>query len=366
MIHSIYNLKDTTIYEQYTNLNTGLDSVLDIRKDFINDTPYNSRILVKFDTNEILNLVSQNIATDNNTKYFLKLYSTEASEIPVDYSLYAYPITGSWNMGTGRYTTSPSSSNGATWLYRLNSSDSSTQWVTSSFGVGVTGSWTVNPGGANWAFAYAASQSFSYSTADVNMDVTSIVKAWLNGNVQNEGFIVKKGSAEEASTDTFQSIKFFGKDTHTIYQPRLEIRYDDSMYHTSCSLVDLDDEVAIGLANQQATYLADTKARINVVARPKYPPRTFTTGSDYMLLYQLPETSYYSIVDAQSNDTLIPFDDNFTKISADSKGSFFRVGFSSMQPERYYKFLIKVRTADSDEYIYDKNWIFKVVNSVNS
>ena len=368
MIHSIYSLKDATIHEQYLNLNTGLDNVLDLRKDFVNGVPYNSRILIKFNTDEILALVTQSIATDTNTKYFLKLYSTEASEIPVDYSIYAHAVTGSWNMGTGRFTINPTASNGVTWLYRENDSNTQTQWATASYGVGITGSFTTNPGGGNWLLnpAYAASQSFSYTTADISMDVSSIVRAWVSGTIANDGFILKKGDADESGSNVFQSIKFFGKDTHTIYEPRLEIRFDDSLYHTSCSIVSYDDEVSIGLANQQSTYEASTKARINVTARPKYPPRTFTTGSDFMNYYQLPETSYYSVVDAHNNSVLIPFDDNYTKISADSRGSYFRLSFTAMQPERYYKILIKVRTADSEEYVYDRNWIFKVVSSVNS
>jgi len=360
MIQAIYNQKDTSLYEQYSLLNTGLDEMIELQKTFVGSTPYNSRILLKFDTSQIVSELGGSIATGSATRYFLKLYVTEPYEIPVDYTLYAFAVSGSWNVGSGRYSSMPSSSDGATWTYRLSSAATSSAWPTSSFGTGVTGSWATNPGGGTWYTASVASQSFSYQTADVEMDVTSIVKAWVSGTLVNDGFIIKKSSTDELSSDLFTSLKFFGKSTHTIYQPKLEIRYDDSIYHTSYSLVDYSDEVSVNLTNLQTSYAAESKARINISARPKYPIRTFATSSNYLDKYQLPSSSSYSIVDAHTSTVIIPFDDSYTKISADSNGSFFRLNTTSLPTERYYKLLITTKNSQGEEYIYDSNWIFKV------
>ena len=360
MIQAIYNQKDTSLYEQYSLLNTGLDEMIELQKTFVGSTPYNSRILVRFDTSQIVNELGGSVATGSATKYFLKLYVTEPYEIPVEYTLYAYAVSGSWNVGSGRYSSMPTSSDGATWNYRLSSAQTSSAWLTSSFGAGVTGSWATNPGGGNWYTSPAASQSFSYQTADVEMDVTNIVKAWVSGTLKNDGFIIKKSSTDESSTDLFTSLKFFGNNTHTIYQPKLEIRYDDSTYHVSYSLVDFTDEVSVNLTNLQASYAAQSKARVNVQARPKYPTRTFATSSDYLDKYQLESSSLYSVVDAHTSTVMIPFDDSYTKISADSKGNYFKLSTTSLPTERYYKLLIKTKTSQGEEYVYDKNWIFKV------
>jgi hypothetical protein len=360
MIQAIYNQKDTTIYEQYSVLNTGLDEIIELQKTFVGSSPYNSRILLKFDTSQIVAQLGGSIATGSATKYYLKLYTTEPYEIPVDYTLYAYPISGSWNMGSGRYSSMPTASDGATWNYRINSTNTGSAWLTASFNPGTTGEWATNPGGGNWYTAPAASQSFSYQTADVEMDVTNVVKAWVSGTLVNDGFIIKKSTTDESSSDLFTSLKFFGKDTHTIYQPKLEIRYDDSIYHTSYSLVDYSDEVNLNITNLQPSYAAESKARINIQARPKYPTRTFATSSNYLDKYQLASSSLYSIVDAHSSTVIIPFDDSYTKISADSNGNFFRLNTTSLPTERYYKLLITTKTSQGEEYIYDKNWIFKV------
>ena len=66
-------------------------------------------------------------------------------------------------------------------------------------------------------------------------------------------------------------------------------------------------------------------------------------------------------MDAHSRDIVVPFDEEFTKISADSRGNYFKLNFDSLQPERYYKLLIKTKVSNTEQYVYDKNWVFKVV-----
>jgi len=370
MIQAIYSEKDATIYEQYPTLNTGIDQILELQKVAIGSSTYNSRILVKFNTDAIVSELGGSVAT-GSARYFLKLYTTEPTEIPVDYTLYAYPVSGSWNMGSGRYSNFPTSSDGVSWNYRLNSTNVGSAWLTSSYTpIGVTGSWTTNPGGANWRehvnyTESIASESYSYQATDVEMDVTDLVIRWLvpannPSYLPNDGFIIKKSDTDEQSTDIFNSLKFFSKDSHTIYQPKLEIRYDDSVFHTSYSFVDFTDEVNVNITNLQSSYAAQSKARVNVQARPKYPTRTFATSSNYLDKYQLTSSSFYSIVDAHSTTVMIPFDESYTKISADSNGNFFRLNTASLPTERYYKLLIKTTTDQGEEYIYDKNWIFKV------
>jgi hypothetical protein len=358
MITYIYNEKDTTLYERYPNLNTGIDEVLEINKEKVNSSYYNSRVLVKFDLSELTNNYSNTILS--NARYYLRLYATEPQEIPVDYTLYAHAVSQSWNMGSGRFAIIPTQSNGVSWNYRLNSATTSSAWLSGSYAAGSTGSYVTNPGGGNWYTAYTATQSFSYTTSDVAMDVTSLVLPWLNITIPKNGFIIKKESTDESSSDIFSSLKFFSKDTHTIYQPKLELRYDDSVFHTSYSLVDFSDEISLVITNLQPQYAETDVARVNVFARPKYPPRTFATSSNYLTQYQLASSSYYSVVDAQSNEIVIPFDETYTKVSADSKGSFFKLHMRGFQPERYYKIIVKTKPNSTDQYVLDRNWIFKV------
>ena len=63
---------------------------------YTNEPEY-SRILIKFDVTEISRSVSDGSISSNST-FKLKLKTTEASELPVDYTVYGYPISQSWTM----------------------------------------------------------------------------------------------------------------------------------------------------------------------------------------------------------------------------------------------------------------------------
>ena len=359
MIFNIFNKRDTTLYERYTSMNTGLDAMLEINKVVVDTGEiYNSRILIDFDFANLTSILSTEV--QQSASYSLKLFTAEASEIPVDYTLFIHPVSQSWNMGTGRYTNAPITVDGASWTYRLNASDAATKWLTSSFETGSTGGYASNPGGGTWYTAYQATQSYDYSTTDLNADVSAIVKAWLTGSLPNNGFVIKKSFASETGSDTFNSIKFFSKDTHTIYQPQIQVKWKDANYQTSHSIVSFDDEVAINFTNLSDQYKETDKPRFNISARPKYPTITFATSSNYLDIYQLPSSSFYSILDAKSDEVIIPFDETYTQISADRKGSYFKLFLDGLQPERYYRVAVKAKVSNTEEYVFDKNWIFKL------
>ena len=60
---------------------------------------------------------------------------------------------------------------------------------------------------------------------------------------------------------------------------------------------------------------------------------------------------------------IIDFDSNFTKISCDASGPYFDVHMDGLQPERYYRLLIKTTLDGSTVVVDDKN-IFKVARNV--
>ena len=65
------------------------------------------------------------------------------------------------------------------------------------------------------------------------MDVTTTVERQLDGHIPNHGFVIKHTNVnEQNTTKQFGSVKFFSRDTHTIYVPRLEVGFDDSSFDT--------------------------------------------------------------------------------------------------------------------------------------
>jgi hypothetical protein len=59
---------------------------------------------------------------------------------------------------------------------------------------------------------------------------------------------------------------------------------------------------------------------------------------------------------------IIDFDTEFTKISCDSQGGYFDVYMDGLQPERYYRILIKT-TLDGSTVVRNDGNIFKVIRN---
>jgi len=360
MIYSIFPQKDTTIYNDYKKMNTGLDQVLEIRKSFykINEGTIAethttqssiSRILIKFDLTEISSSVSA--GSISNAKYYLKLNPCDAQRLALDYTVEAYAISQSWDMGNGFKASSPMvTENGASWLFRMTGS----LW---------TGSLTNSTGGATFYSDVSSSQTFSYESNGILMDVTSIVNAWMNGTKPNEGFILKYSNAIENDIKEYGAMTFFSRDTNTIYPPTLQVRWDDSTFSTASltelSSTDLDD-VVFSVKGLKERYTKGEKPKIRLMARDRYPAKMYVTSSRYSLNKYLPSSSYYAIKDAHTEEIIIPFDTGSTKISCDSNGNYLNLWTSGMQPERYYRLMFKI-VDNTREQIFDNNYIFKIV-----
>lgn len=366
MILRFYPTKDASIYEYYPERNTGLDAMLELSKTVVGTSSYNSRILLDFDYTSISSSIVNLGYDPNKFDYSLKLYATEVQEIPTNYTIYCYPISGSWSMGIGRYNNTPETTEGVSWYYKQGLlTSASSAWSLSNFGTNATGSWSKTPGGGNWYTSSYASESFNYSTADINLDVTNIIRKVQSGSINFTGLIIKKSDADESSLSTFKSIKFFSKDTHTIYLPVIEAKYDNSVYDSgSLGLIDTSQEITLVAANLKPAYNELTTAKLRFSARYKYPPSTFSTSSEYLYSYRLPTGSQYAIYYADSHDPVMEFSD-YNKISVDSTSNYIKLHLDSLLPERYYKLIVKVPNSNSpyDYEVYDQDWIFKVKRS---
>ena len=163
-------------------------------------------------------------------------------------------------------------------------------------------------------------------------------------------------SESKAST-----LKFYSVDTKTIYPPHLEFRFNDYSRVTGTNSTLTSAESFISIYNNEGTYYSQSVARLRIVARPKYPTRTFSTSSIYTTNFYLPASSYYAIKDSETNEYVINFDNTYTKISADTESSYFDIYMNGLEPERYYTVLIKTEL-DNTTKIFDENITFKVIN----
>ena len=350
-VYKIFPEKDAFILSQYPAQNTGRDEVLEVSNyNGINvlssaqgDLPAVTRALIQFKTADINNVVN-NIITGSAFQSKFNLYLASAENAPLDYTLEVYPISGAWDMGTGKVSDIPKTQDGCSWGWRGESG--SNAWTTAG------GDWYTDKSGSSQTFLYT-------SDKDISMDVTDMVKLWNSSSIPNDGLILKHTSSIEFSS-SFVETNYFSVDTHTIYPPELEFRWDDSSYATPLTAVTSSDFV-ISFTNIKEEFEDTAIYDFRVKARDTYPARTFQTSSVYLNAKALPTSSYWGLKDIKTNEMVVDFDTSYTKLSADSGSNYFKVYMDGLEPERYYQLMIKTIVGDETLIIENKDNYFKVV-----
>jgi|TARA_R110002096_G_scaffold284148_1_gene478112 hypothetical protein len=349
------------LYPDYTDRNYGADEIIELKKEFANSystASYNvSRMLTQFDYTDVSASIVDGTIT--SPKYYLRYYEVEGqSESDKTYSLSSFPISQSWEEGVGKHFDNPKTKKGVTWT----DYNSGSAWSLVADTNADSGSRTT--GGGVWitGSGYEASQSFTNQSGDMEMDVTDIVNNHL-GSLPNYGFITKfSGSYEDDGTPLH--LKFFSKNTHTIYAPKLEVRWNDISFSTgSLNSLTMSGEFEnhIFIKGLQPTYRESEKIRFRLGCRKKYVQKTFTESVQNATGSYVPSgRGLYSIVDVATDTPRVPFS-AYTSMSCDSNSMYFDQRFNTFEPGRYYKVLFKLKYDDGQEIIYDNDEEFKVI-----
>lgn len=362
-IYKIFPDKDASIYSAYPAKNTGLDEILEVSvKNSLNELNpvYSTGSIVKEDIRRsLLTFSNEDLSTlksfsTGSWKAFLKLYLANAENLSQNFYLEVRQLSQSYDMGTGQYGDVPDTTNGVCWY------STSSYYTTSS-------TWNINkgqyytvPGGGSWSNLISTASFTNSSNKDLECDVTQIVEDWFSGS-SNHGFIVKHPQSVEGNGYSYVVLSYFSVDTHTIYPPTLEIRWDDSIYSTGSLSVIQNSNFVATLGTNISEYKRGTNYKFRINARDKYPTRIFTTSSLYLTNKALPQQSYWAIQDLKTEEIVIDFDSNYTKISCDSEGSYFFLYTGGLEPERYYKILIKTVLPTGETVKIDTDNIIKVI-----
>tara|TARA_R110002073_G_scaffold102255_1_gene232198 strand:- start:2325 stop:3476 length:1152 start_codon:yes stop_codon:yes gene_type:complete len=380
-VYKIFPLQDASIYSFYPTMNTGIDSIIEVGNlnVNINPVPQVFRYLLEFDQDEINSVIDSRVGGTQFSSS-LKCFVANAQGINFNTNIEVYPISGSWNNGTGTYLDSPFTTNGVSW--KNQTFEGGQQWDINGWGTYVTASWSGsnNQGGATWYTGsndpyntnIEAIQSFTLrSQKDLNVPVTDIVKVWYSSsksiggytNIVNDGFMVKwEEPLEFMTASAIQPImQFYSVDTNTIYPPQLEIKWDDQSFETGSLPPIQTTDMYVALDSNPGVFYSESINRFRLNVRPEFPTRTFQTSSIDTVNHYLPSGSLYSVKDLDTNEVLIEFDNEFTKISCDEQSNYFDIYMNGLQPERYYKILIQTEVSGST-IVKDDNYYFKVIN----
>ena len=382
-----FGKRDATIYSGGTtaSINTGFDEILEINKVVNNNGTVGnvSRILIDFD----LSYISQSIMDGkipSTAKYYLNLYDATSEEVEASQSIHIYMVSGSWKQGTGKLDHDPVTSDGVSYQYRDH--DAKTPWVTGSV-LTDGGTWFTASVDANQEYGISSSYDISFDRKDIRADVSDMVNNFIYSSsvYPNNGFIIKRedsgsygnnpatasfdfDSGQEGDGTRLGNLKFFGRETHTIYPPKLEAVWDDSVWSTGSlsPLTSTDlERLKVYFKNIRPEYKENTKVKLRIVGRELYPTTAFATTPAELDVKYLPSASaFYSVRDAETEEEIIPFGTG-SKISCDSTGNFFNIQMDGLQAERNYRFCIKVisgsNTTDEQINFYDDDYEFRVV-----
>jgi hypothetical protein len=365
----LYPKKDAAIHELHPDRNSGVDQIIDITKfaigeeyDDVTDPlaswgkTYNSRILIDFDIRSIETEISNGTIDAESAQYYLRLYAAEASALQTEYTLHAYPIAQSWINGNGNYNDDPEIRNGVCWKSPINYS--SAVWNPTSGSI----EFQTNSGGGSWNSNYEATQSFSFESPDVYMNVTPIVKAWLSGSITNYGFIIKHSEESESNDQIYGSLKFFSRETHTIYVPILQVIWDSFSNYSGSFLSNqqISESFTIYCKNLRSKYSTNTKSKLRFGVRDTFVEKSYRSVTEAVSEKRLPDSTYYSIVDIATGIDIVPFDEIGTKLDIDDKGYFMILDTSNLMPVRFYKIIFKIVDSDNNETIIDNNFAFRI------
>ena len=308
-----------------------------------------SRALLQFDLTSVSQSIANGTINTGSLKFYLNLKTANVTEIPLQYTLYAYPLLQSWQDGDGRYQLG-GSSNGVNWTY--------TDYYGGTF-------WSSSAGGGYYSTSSATSgsQYFNRQTSDVKMDITNMAMAWISGSLVNNGLVLLT-SLESNSTQTNNNLlQFFSSQTNTIYYPYVDSFWDDSSYDTG-SLSPVTQSRAFNLILHDANkiYKSGNIVRFNVFARDGAPLKNFQVGtqlSQYLTSSYVPQTTYFSIIDNESSEVILDFD-NGTKLSCDGHINYFYLDTTGLPQERYYRIITKTVSPDGRINVFDNGNIFKI------
>lgn len=360
--------QDNWILDQNPDRNYGYDEILEVGKFYINGDKYIKRMLIEFSTSEVTSFISASNISDFNLS--LEMTIASASLNTDQFQLNVHPISSSWTGGTlTSFDYSTVYNRGSSWLYK--------DYVTNLL-------WT-EPGGdfhsdivsivlddngeslvtenyedllaVIYESQYANPFISEYDYFDMTVNLNTLYAYWeVENRYDNYGLIIKFADELESDTIDYGEIKFFSRETNSSYYPVVKISWDDSMWQTG-SLSEIDSEDILIYSNNLKSRINTDSENINIklLIKKLRQELTFNSIATSGTVYNLPNDSWYSIVDVNTGKIIIPFSTH-SKVSCNASGNFIKINTSVLNKWCRYSLLIKT-AINGNAYIYNVGMI---------
>ena len=184
--------------------------------------------------------------------------------------------------------------------------------------------------------------------------------------------LIRFSGTQETDTIRHANLKFFSRNTHTIYSPKLEVRWDDHLPCTGSNTGSLTELTMTGLddnylymRNLRNSYKENDKIKFRVGARKRYLTKSVSSSVKSITDSYISEGSgSYAIKDVATDEFIVPFKDkedvSYTKLSCDSNSNYFIQYLDGFYPDRVYKIQLKLKYDDGQEQVFDDDFEFIV------
>ena len=201
-----------------------------------------SRMLLKFNIDEISQMQSEGKIDINseNFKCIVKLHDVYGGQTtPENYSLILFPLSQSFDEGSGydvssfsdigscNYVTA-SFSRGSAALWNLPGAMASGSLGSENIDVIVSGTLSGPTGTSNYSLSPA--QYFESGEENLSIDVTRIVSGTISNQIPDHGFLIGFSGSYENNQKTYFVKRFASRNSsNTAIRPKLVVKYDDSI-----------------------------------------------------------------------------------------------------------------------------------------
>ena len=241
--------KDNTITDAYkpdlriraTGSNMGASDIVEVNSIYAqaaSTSVEKTRFLMEFPTDNITtDRNNADIPASGSVSFYLRIFNAKHHQtLPRNFTLTVAPVSRSWEEGHGVDMES---------FADLTHDASGSSWVNAASGT----AWTSQGGDFLTSSRYDV--SFTDGTEDIEVDVSSLVEAWMAGTITNNGLGVFLTASQETGQGTsYYTKKFFARGSQYFFKrPIIEARWDSSRkdrrcnFYYSSSLADGDDNL---------------------------------------------------------------------------------------------------------------------------
>jgi hypothetical protein len=112
------------------------------------------------------------------------------------------------------------------------------------------------------------------------------------------------------------------------------------------------DDLHISVKNVPSEVSVKEQHRVRVLVREKYPVKKFSKKSRYSTTNFVDYPIYYSVVDSDTMERVINYD-QYSRVSCDSSGHYFDFDYGALAVGRLYNFELRVESPNQTKIFAD-------------